>query len=163
MIARSSKKSFPHRIAITFFLLFALSANCYGMSAEEEKGPIQVVKEKYDSLPPYGKFACGAALGFTGSRCAIKTVVGGAKLVGAAFIATEVLHITGVIDGMPDLVGEENAEKVFNAKDTIVNGLENFRLEVRRQLNPQQLRETAKNEREAALGFAGGAFVAMMI
>lgn len=45
------------------------------------------LKEKYDELPPKGKFASGAFLGFAGSRFAVKSAVSIVKVAGAAFIA----------------------------------------------------------------------------
>ena len=43
-------------------------------------------KNLYDKLPPSGKFAAGAGVGFVGSRVAVKSTVSGVKAAGAAFI-----------------------------------------------------------------------------
>lgn len=40
----------------------------------------------YQKLPPPGRFAVGAGVGFVGSRVAVNTAVSAVKVAGAAFI-----------------------------------------------------------------------------
>jgi hypothetical protein len=49
-------------------------------------GIVQSLKKLYGDLPPHGKMATGAFVGFASSRVAVKTAVGGLKMAGAAFI-----------------------------------------------------------------------------
>lgn len=51
-----------------------------------EDGIVKYLKKIYDDLPPHGKMATGAFVGFSSSRVAVKTAVGGLKVAGAAFI-----------------------------------------------------------------------------
>lgn len=45
------------------------------------------LKEKYDSLPPKGKFATGAFVGFVGAKAFVGSAVKAIKIGGAAFVA----------------------------------------------------------------------------
>lgn len=72
------------------FLCFALAVGALPDDAEaaaSEKGLFGSVKETYyDDLPPPGKFATGAGIGFVGSRLTVKTASNALKAAGATFI-----------------------------------------------------------------------------
>lgn len=67
-------------------LAVLFSAFSIPVAAEDTRGAIDSLKTAYDDLPPHGKLATGAVFGFISSRVAVKTVVGGLKFAGAAFI-----------------------------------------------------------------------------
>ena len=102
MRSGSPKKSWFRQIV---FVLFLVVAAANGQDYHEEamdaankynkRGPFGVIKEKFNDLPPAGKFAASAAVGFVGSRVALKTFVSAAKIAGATFIAAEVLSVSG--------------------------------------------------------------------
>ncbi len=81
---------------VCFFLILAsilLSSRADdpvgGIKEEIEEAVEEVYvagKNLYDKLPPSGKFAAGAGVGFVGSRVAVKSAVSGVKVAGAAFI-----------------------------------------------------------------------------
>jgi hypothetical protein len=120
---------------------------------QQTNGPFHAIQEKYEDLPPAGKFVATAAVGFVGSRVALKTFVRVAKVGGAAFIASEVLSASGAMDEMPSFV-DDHVQTVASAKDRVVSGARKFR---------RRVRESLKKERMAALGFAAGAFVGMAL
>ena len=122
-------------------------------SQEKSGRPFGIIREKYEELPPAGKFAACAAIGFCGSRAALKTFVGAAKVAGAAFIATEVLSMSGVLDDMPSYI-DDHVQTVASVKDRILSEASKYR---------KGVREALKGEKMAALGFATGGFVAMVI
>merc|ERR1711862_812662 len=121
------------------------------------------IKKKFDTLPKPAKVGVGAAAGFVGSRFALRTVVTTAKIAGAAFVVSEVMHITGVAEEVPSFINEENAEKVKQIKDKVVKQANGVRMQVRRQLNPSNVKQMVENERETALGFAGGALLGFVL
>ena len=120
---------------------------------KKDNGSLQLLKDKYEDLPPPGKFAATAVVGFFGSRVALKTFVGAAKVAGAAFIATEVLSASGVLDDMPPFV-DDHVQTVTSVKDRVLLEADKFRKGVRKSL---------KKEKMAALGFASGAFVGIIL
>jgi hypothetical protein len=70
-----------------FFLLILLSVHFpITVLAEEGDGPLTIIRSKYETLSPKGKFAAGCTLGFVGSRIAVNTAVNCLKVGAAAFI-----------------------------------------------------------------------------
>jgi hypothetical protein len=130
---------------------------------EPSLGIFDTMKETYEDLPPPGKFAAGAVLGFTGTRFVVNKAVGIAKIAGAAFIASEALNAAGVLEKIP----KENMQTVQMVKQSAVNVLEDFRLTVRRRLKPEGIRNSFEamlnKERMTTLGFASGAFVSCVL
>lgn len=57
------------------------------LRAEEDEGIFKSLYEKYDKLPEQGKFATGAAIGYTSSRMAVGTATTVLKVAGATYIA----------------------------------------------------------------------------
>ena len=59
--------------------------------SDDIKSPIESItvplKQQFDALPPKGKFATGAFVGFAATRVAIKTTTGILKIAGATFVA----------------------------------------------------------------------------
>lgn len=121
-----------------------------------------VLQEKYDSLSDNGKFVAGAAVGFIGTRMIVGSAMGAIKVAGAAFITAEVLHHTGVLDQLPSL-SEEQSDMFMKMKGTAMRQADNFRVQVRRRLNPNKIRAFAKKERMVAYGLASGAFVGVLL
>lgn len=119
----------------------------------DESGPVHVLKEKYEMLPPAGKFVATAAAGFVGSRLALKTFVRAAKVAGCVFIASEVLSASGALDDMPPYI-DEQVQAVAGAKNRVLREARKLHNGVREQL---------KKEKMAAIGFASGAFVGMAL
>ena len=77
-----------------FLVLLLVSVSARGQIEEDNEfqkqrseGPLAALKEKYEEMPPPGKFAATAVTGFVGSRLALKAFVGAAKIAGATFIA----------------------------------------------------------------------------
>lgn len=50
-------------------------------------GSSQSLKEQYESLPPKGKFAVGATVGWVGAKVVVGSAVKAAKVACAAFVA----------------------------------------------------------------------------
>lgn len=88
----TSKRSLLCRAFLAFLLLIAVSqGQDFQQQAKEEEEleksqPIKLLKQKYNELPPGGKFATTAAAGFVTSRVAFKTFVSVAKVAGAALV-----------------------------------------------------------------------------
>ena len=148
------------------------------------------LRAKYDDLPEKGKFATGAAVGFGGSRVAIKSAVSVVKVAGAAFIAyvclslsirlslysgtfltpqhcvttfsTEVLNAAGVLDDIPSL-SEEQSAMAENVKRRALSAASGFRTTLRKRLNPENLKSLMETDRMATMGAAAGAFVGFLL
>jgi len=87
------QKSWFRRILL-LFLIAACVANGQAKDLQEEamrsskkSRLLGVFTEKFDGLPPSGKFATSAVAGFVGSRVTLRSFVSAAKIAGATFIA----------------------------------------------------------------------------
>ena len=69
--------------------------------SNNNNNPLASLHQHYEQLSPKGKAVAGATAGFVGSRIALKTVTRVVKYGAAAFIAAEVLQLTGVMDQIP--------------------------------------------------------------
>jgi len=78
------------RILLLLLLIALASVNAQIDDADirkKSKRPLAELKAKYEELPPIGKFGVAGDGGFIGSRVALKTCIGAAKVAGATFIA----------------------------------------------------------------------------
>jgi len=76
-----------HGYTRLLFALFFLSfARDVAASSDDDSGPFQFLENRYNSLDDKGKFAASAAIGFVGTRFAMKTAMGVLKFGAAAFI-----------------------------------------------------------------------------
>lgn len=50
-------------------------------------GALATLKNKYEGLPPKGRFVAGAAVGFIGTRMVLGSATSALKVAGVAFIA----------------------------------------------------------------------------
>eukprot|EP00562_Extubocellulus_spinifer_P007479 CAMPEP_0178505422 /NCGR_PEP_ID=MMETSP0696-20121128/19121_1 /TAXON_ID=265572 /ORGANISM="Extubocellulus spinifer, Strain CCMP396" /LENGTH=142 /DNA_ID=CAMNT_0020134729 /DNA_START=81 /DNA_END=509 /DNA_ORIENTATION=- len=132
----------------------------------------QSLRDQYDSLPPKGKFATGAVVGFVGAKIAVGSAVKAAKVAGAAFIASEVMNAAGVFNDidLPDSVDNvlDDAKPFMQiAKKRTLTTINDLRTTVREKINPAKLRENLEEamvkERMVTLGAATGAFVGLAL
>ena len=137
--------------------VLAFAGNVAGQTFEERQQQqqqqqadtitIRQIQEKYEDLPVIGKCAATAAIGFLGAKAAMKTFIKMAKVVGAAFIATEVLSASGALDEMPAFV-DDHVQTVATLKDRFIERVRTIR---------NKFREVLKKERLPALAFSLGA------
>uniref|UniRef100_A0A6V2PN63 PS II complex 12 kDa extrinsic protein n=1 Tax=Ditylum brightwellii TaxID=49249 RepID=A0A6V2PN63_9STRA len=126
---------------------------------------VEPFQEKYSALPPKGKLASGAFVGYVGSRLTVRAVVSAIKISGAAYIASEVLDYTGYLR-LPELSSEteEALEKVKIAAKRFVN---QWRIQVRHYLNPDNIKAYIKKALETdsmtTMGLALGAFLGFLL
>lgn len=120
----------------------------------------------YDNLPPKGKFATGAIVGFAFSRFTVNSAVSALKMTGAAFIASEVIHRSGVFDSV-NLLSDENAELLALVNRSFTRRVTNFSTEVRSHLKPERVQATVNSalsqEKMCTIGAATGAFVGFIL
>ena len=67
-----------------WIILFVM---CSSMTPAAAGADGQSLREQYESLPPKGKFATGAVVGFVGAKVVVGSAVKAAKVAGAAFLA----------------------------------------------------------------------------
>ena len=140
--------------------------------SDDIKSPIESItvplKQQFDALPPKGKFATGAFVGFAATRVAIKTTTGILKIAGATFVASEVLNRAGVFNtvDLPD-ISEENMALLKKARRVAASSLNNFRMEVRQRLSPEKVKSVfdsaLEKERMGTLGLASGAVAGFVL
>jgi hypothetical protein len=68
------------------WLLLLLVFLPFVAAGSTDDNPVAFLKKKYDNLPDTGKFAVGAAVGYSGSRLVVRTAVGVIKVAGVTFI-----------------------------------------------------------------------------
>jgi hypothetical protein len=77
--------------------------------------------------------------------------------------SSEALKYAGALDYVPD----DNVEQIQKVKNSIVNALDRYRLQVRRRLNPENLRkafDTAlRKDKMTTFGFATGCFLGCVL
>lgn len=132
------------------------------MENASSKGPLSAIKAKYQSLDSKGKFIAGACVGFVGTRLVIQSAVGALKIAGAAFIVAEVLHHTGAVDEIKKM-SREQQDFLHQVKGKALEQAENFRVQVRRRLNPTFVQDMFEKDRMGALGLASGALAGTLL
>uniref|UniRef100_A0A7S2III9 Uncharacterized protein n=1 Tax=Helicotheca tamesis TaxID=374047 RepID=A0A7S2III9_9STRA len=138
-----------------------VSSNPWGMV----KQAVEPLQEKYIDLPPKGKFASGAFVGFAASRMTVKAVVKGMKITGAFYIASEVLDYTGFLH-MPEMSEEteQALEKLMTVAKRFIN---EWRIKVRHYLNPDNIKVHYKKalDRDSmtTMGVTVGAFFGFLL
>uniref|UniRef100_A0A7S1ZZG1 Uncharacterized protein n=1 Tax=Trieres chinensis TaxID=1514140 RepID=A0A7S1ZZG1_TRICV len=162
---------------VLFFLLASLAlshpragAICKAQEAEDARAFIPApLRQKFDELPPKGKFATGAFVGFAATRMAIRTAVKVVKFAGAVFVVSEAMNVAGVFDNidLPDVIEENGEELLKKARRRVVGTVNDFRMEVRQRLKPEKVRSVIEGalekERMATLGVATGAFAGLIL
>ena len=111
-------------------------------------------RNQYDKLPDQGKFATGAVVGYTTSKVVVKSAVKFVKIAGAAFVATEVLEATGILE-MDTFADSEASESI---KKTAINKIGEFRNSIRKRLDGKNLKRWMETDKMGTLGAATGAF-----
>lgn len=72
---------------LILYICFCINViNTKQVTADDADGPFGLVRSKYETLSPKGKFAAGCTAGFVGSRIAVNTVMKGLKIGAAAYI-----------------------------------------------------------------------------
>jgi len=114
--------------------------------------------EKYDTFNPKGKFATGALVSFVTTKRVVDTTVKTAKYACAAYIASEALHYSGVLEDLDIPIDSEKL--VQRTKTQAFQFVDDCRRCVRTQLNPRKVKaaaETAlKKDKMTTLGAATG-------
>jgi hypothetical protein len=77
--------------------------------------------------------------------------------------SSEALKYAGALEYVP----EENMEQIQKVKKSVVDVVDRFRIQVRRRLNPSNVREAfntaIKRDKMATFGFAAGCFVGCVL
>mmetsp|Transcript_15292 Transcript_15292/g.21817 ORF Transcript_15292/g.21817 Transcript_15292/m.21817 type:complete len:187 (+) Transcript_15292:91-651(+) len=126
---------------------------------------LKPVKVKYDSLPPKGKFATSAVIGFVSSKAAVGTTVKVLKIAGATFLVSELLNYAGVYDNIDDKI-VENSEFVQKAKTVVLSKVNHCRLMMREHLTMDKARlafeRAMKKDKMGTMGCTTGAVAALV-
>ena len=126
---------------------------------------ISPLHDEYKKLPPQGKFATGAVVGFAGSRCALKSAVKVLRVGGAAFVVTEILHTTGALDTSRWPLEHHSALQAV--QDSIMRAVKDCRSCLRCHLDPDNLRGMISNcvekDKPGSAGFAAGVLAGLML
>lgn len=112
----------------------------------------------YDPLPPKAKCAVGTICGFAASRITLGAANRIFRLVGAIWVASEVLHTSGFCDEARCVPGELRPW-IGILQKALVRQCIRVRLMARKIYNQQRIREIAQRDKMFAGGFASGAFV----
>jgi hypothetical protein len=72
------------KLLLCIMVVLAVALPC--TSAKEAGGILDTVKEQFASLEPRGKFSVGAAVGFVGSRLALRSAITAVKVAGVALV-----------------------------------------------------------------------------
>jgi len=135
---------------------------------------IQPLNEQYNSLPPKAKFGVSALGGFLATKLTIRQTVKIAKFGGAAFVLSEVMHQTGVLDTIEgntnidfdDILSDGSEEALRGLKQKVCHRIDQCRMTVREQLNLNKIREEYKNcldrDKLGTLGFTTGAVAGLV-
>jgi hypothetical protein len=129
---------------------------------------LQPLHQQYESLPPKARFGVSALGGFLATKLTIRQTVKIAKFGGAAFVISEVMHQTGVLDTIEgntnidfdDILSDRSEDALKGFKQKVFHRIDQCRMTVREQLNLGKIREEYKNclERDklGTLGFTTG-------
>lgn len=70
--------------------------------------------------------------------------------------SAEALKMTGLLDDLPKL-SEGHNDMILKAKTAVLRTTEDYRIQIRRSLSQDGIKNLFENERMAALALAGGA------
>mmetsp|Transcript_13184 Transcript_13184/g.30707 ORF Transcript_13184/g.30707 Transcript_13184/m.30707 type:complete len:156 (-) Transcript_13184:311-778(-) len=151
---------------ILCFLLLCFCTTLRSATADEES-PEDVfaeIKQYYEQLPPAGKVATAVALGYTSSH-AVRRVFGVVKVVGTAYIASEVLEHVGAFNSL-----NANTRKIIDkGRNLVLKTFRTVRIKVREYVNPGAIKELSARAKRAfqedkpvACGFCVGAVVGIL-
>jgi len=121
-----------------------------------------LLKQYYDPLPSQGKCAIGTICGFTASRLSLGVANRVFRLVGATWVMSEILNITGYCDEAKCLPEEarpwiEVMHRVLRKQSAKV------RITARKIWDADRIREIAQTDEMVAGGFAAGAFIGFVV
>jgi hypothetical protein len=77
------------------------------------------------------------------------------------FRRTEVLHYTGLLEELK--LSEEQTDMMQDLKGGVMKRAEGFRVQVRRRLNPQTVKQFVADEKSVTIGAAGGAILGFLL
>jgi hypothetical protein len=125
---------------------------------------IDPLYEKYEELPPNGRFGVGLASGYVGTKVSIRSTVKAAKYTGAAFLLSEVLNQTGMLDKVaPSGNGDEMLSKLKRKMSNTVN---HCRSVARENLSYEKIQscfeKCVKKDRMGTLGLTTGAVAGLI-
>jgi hypothetical protein len=157
-------------------------------SAKETVSALEKIKEQFDSLDR-GKLAVGAAVGFVGSRLALRSAITAVKVASVALVvyvefvrllnnigldtsnwillricsfhSTVVLQYTGVLEELP-MFSQEQIDMIQDLKGGILKHAEGVRVQVSRRLNHLCLKKFVADEKSVTFGAAGGAILGFL-
>lgn len=116
----------------------------------------------YDPLPEKGKCAIGTVCGFAASRITMGVANRVFRLVGATWVAAEVLHTSGFCDESK-CVPSEMRPWIGILHRALVKQCVKVRLIARRVWDQDRIRELAQNHKQFSGGFASGAFIGFVV
>jgi len=119
-------------------------ANLVKSSFERIVTPLKM--QYYDDLPPKGKFAAGAFVGFAGCKLTSKTITKGVKFTGAAFIVSEVLNQAGLLESSDD--DAQSMQVLNHLKERTQNCINNIRSNIRQNFSLDHVRSVYRNMME---------------
>ncbi|GFH48307.1 hypothetical protein CTEN210_04783 [Chaetoceros tenuissimus] len=136
---------------------------------------MQPIVEKYEQLPPQGKFGVASIGGFVGTKISIRSTGKLLRISGATFLLSEVMHQAGLLDEIAkkgdefvdiNLTAEgENALK--GIKQRICSTVNECRMKVRKELNMEKIRshyqELLEKDKLGTLGFTTGAVFGLLV
>eukprot|EP00566_Odontella_aurita_P027477 CAMPEP_0113559950 /NCGR_PEP_ID=MMETSP0015_2-20120614/19171_1 /TAXON_ID=2838 /ORGANISM="Odontella" /LENGTH=168 /DNA_ID=CAMNT_0000461623 /DNA_START=39 /DNA_END=545 /DNA_ORIENTATION=- /assembly_acc=CAM_ASM_000160 len=167
-----SSPSFRTVLVFLACSIFALGGRHRGLALAQDQDDlfgavVDPLWQKFEELPPKGKFATGAFAGFAATRIAVGTVTKTIKFAGAAFIASEVMNAAGVFDKIDIDISEEQSALLGRAKRRVTSTVNGFRQHVRQQLTPAKVQANIESalqkERMATIGAAAGAFAGCIL
>mmetsp|Transcript_12661 Transcript_12661/g.23732 ORF Transcript_12661/g.23732 Transcript_12661/m.23732 type:complete len:168 (-) Transcript_12661:88-591(-) len=127
---------------------------------------LQPLFDKFDDLPPKGKFGVSAIGGFAITKISMRTTIKVVKVGGAAFIMTEVLHQAGVLDDF-SYPSDSSHKFILGIRQKIASTVNECRITVRKHLNVDNMRQVYKsclqNEKMGTLGFTTGAVAGLLL
>jgi hypothetical protein len=127
---------------------------------------LQPLFERFDDLPPKGKFGVSAVGGFAATKISIRTTMKAVKVGGAAFIMTEVLHQAGVLDDASNR-SDLSHDFFHGIQQKVASTVNDCRIAVREHLNMDNMRRVYKscleNEKMGTLGFTTGAVAGLLL
>ncbi|KAL7569094.1 hypothetical protein ACA910_016929 [Epithemia clementina (nom. ined.)] len=153
----------PWKKIVAILAMFILGFSIRTCRAQDAESVLSSIREKYDKLGPKSKFAVGAAGGFVATRIALGTAMTAVKVGALAYVTSEVLHQTGLLD-VKDAIADFRESNLFKkAQVTAANSVSNFRVQVRKTFRPMTVQELFEKERMATLGGASGIVVGLLL
>jgi len=142
----------------------AMASSTMEDTVDNIKEALQPLKDKYDDLPPKGKFGIGAIGGFACTKMTVGTTVKVAKITGAAFIISEVLNQAGVFEMVS--LPEQGDDMILAVRKKVSGAVNDCRLAVRKHLSVDKFRSGYESclraDKMGTLGFTTGAVAGLV-